>query len=500
MLWNDLLTPLAHRLAAFGGALVAGCAALPPSPGSLAVARRDAIDDFSLEARFSRHEDQNYSGRLSWRHSGGDVDELLLASPFGQGIAQLISDPRGARLTLSDGQVYTAEDGAALTRQVLGYPLPVAQLADCAGAAPRSRPISAGARCACAKTAGTSLTTTTATTRKRRPAGSSRAARRRAPNCGCASTSGLLCRLRCRPPRTLYEFHRQLVGLAQRLSGAGWVLNLFLHVVGRRADGYHLLQTLFRLVDYGDSLRFSPRADGEIRPATPLPGVAPESDLTVRAARLCKPRPAAARALKLPSTSACRWAAASAAAALDAANVLLALNHSWQLGVPRARLQQIGLTLGADVPVFVGGRNAFAEGVGEALLPDLPPAWYVVLEPPAAVPTAAIFGAPELKRDTLPMTAADWAPGVGGNDLQAVAVVRFPAVAEHLRWLAGYGDARMSGIGRLLLPSSARRRRAVLDDPGDDGRLDRRRAGASSAVGARRVAAVAGHERESYCC
>ena len=131
MLWNDLLTPfwrIAWRLLA--GLLVAGCAALPPSPGSLAVARRDAIDDFSLEARFSlRHEDQNYSGRLSWRHSGGD-DELLLASPFGQGIAQLTSDPRGARLTMSDGQVYAAEDGAALTRQVLGYPLPVAQLAD----------------------------------------------------------------------------------------------------------------------------------------------------------------------------------------------------------------------------------------------------------------------------------------------------------------------------------------------------------------------------------
>ena len=149
MPWNDLLTPfwrIAWRLLAV--LLVAGCAALPPSPGSLAVARRDAIDDFSLEARFSlRHEDQNYSGRLSWRHSGGD-DELLLASPFGQGIAQLISDPRGARLTMSDGQVYTAEDGAALTRQVLGYPLPVAQLADWVrgrGAAietdPRGRPL-----------------------------------------------------------------------------------------------------------------------------------------------------------------------------------------------------------------------------------------------------------------------------------------------------------------------------------------------------------------------
>ena len=131
MPWNDLLTPLwriVWRLLAVLS--LAGCAALPQSPGNHAVARRDAIDDFSLEARFSlRHEDQNYSGRLSWRHVGGD-DELLLASPFGQGLAQLTSNRRGAQLTMSDGQVYTAEDGTALTRQVLGYPLPVAQLAD----------------------------------------------------------------------------------------------------------------------------------------------------------------------------------------------------------------------------------------------------------------------------------------------------------------------------------------------------------------------------------
>ena len=135
----------------------------------------------------------------------------------------------------------------------------------------------------------------------------------------------------------------------------------------------------------------------------------------------------------------------------DAATVLLALNHLWRLGLPRARLQQIGLTLGADVPVFVGGRNAFAEGVGEALQPlDLIPAWYVVLEPPVAVPTAAIFGAPELKRDTAPMAVADWAPGVGINDLQAVAVARFPEVAEHLRWLAARAPARMSGSGACV--------------------------------------------------
>ena len=228
-------------------------------------------------------------------------------------------------------------------------------------------------------------------------------------------------------------------------------LNLFLHVVGRRADGYHLLQTAFRLVDHGDSLRFSPRADGEIRLATPLAGVPPESDLTVRAARLLQAETGCRQGVEIAVDKRLPMGGGLGGGSSDAATVLLALNHLWRLGLPRAQLQQIGLTLGADVPVFVGGRNAFAEGVGEALQPlDLMPAWYVVLEPPVAVPTAAIFGAPELKRDTAPMAVADWAPGVGINDLQAVAVARFPPVADHLRWLAGYGDARMSGSGACV--------------------------------------------------
>ena len=228
-------------------------------------------------------------------------------------------------------------------------------------------------------------------------------------------------------------------------------LNLFLHVVGRRADGYHLLQTAFRLVDHGDSLRVSPRADGEVRLATPLPGVLPESDLTVRAARLLQAETGCRQGVEIAVDKRLPMGGGLGGGSSDAATVLLALNHLWRLGLPRARLQQIGLTLGADVPVFVGGRNAFAEGVGEALQPiDLIPAWYVVLEPPVAVPTAAIFGAPELKRDTAPMAVTDWAPGVGINDLQAVAVARFPAVAEHLRWLAAHGDARMSGSGACV--------------------------------------------------
>ena len=228
-------------------------------------------------------------------------------------------------------------------------------------------------------------------------------------------------------------------------------LNLFLHVVGRRADGYHLLQTLFRFVDHGDRLSLAPRADGRIVLATPLPGVPPESDLTVRAARLLQAETGCRQGVEIRLEKLLPLGGGLGGGSSDAATVLLALNHLWQLGLPRQRLQEIGLTLGADVPVFVFGRNAFAEGVGEALQPvDLPPVWYVVLEPPVQVPTAAIFGAPELKRDSPPMHAADWRPGIGGNDLEAVAVARFPAVAEHLRWLSAFGEARMSGSGACV--------------------------------------------------
>ena len=235
-------------------------------------------------------------------------------------------------------------------------------------------------------------------------------------------------------------------------------LNLFLHVVGRRDDGYHLLQTVFRLLDRGDALRFAPRADGEVRLTAPLPGVTPESDLTVRAARLLQRETGCRQGVEIAVDKRLPMGGGLGGGSSDAATVLLALNHLWRLGLPRQRLQEIGLTLGADVPVFVGGRNAVAEGVGEALQPlDLPPACYVVLEPPVAVPTAAIFGAPELKRDTVAMRAADWAPGVGGNDLQAVAVARFPAVAEHLRWLGAHGPARMSGSGACVFAEFASR-------------------------------------------
>ena len=235
-------------------------------------------------------------------------------------------------------------------------------------------------------------------------------------------------------------------------------LNLFLHVVGRRADGYHLLQTLFRFIDYGDSLHFSPRDDGAVLLTNPLSGVPPESDLTVRAARRLQAETGCRKGVEISIEKRLPMGGGLGGGSSDAATVLLALNHLWQLGLPRQRLQDIGLALGADVPVFIFGHNAFAEGVGEALQPvDLPPAWYVVLEPPVQVPTAAIFGVPELKRDTATMRAADWKPGVGGNDLEPVAASRFPVVAEYLRWLTAFGEARMTGSGACVFAEFERK-------------------------------------------
>ena len=248
-------------------------------------------------------------------------------------------------------------------------------------------------------------------------------------------------------------------------------LNLFLHVVGCRADGYHLLQTLFRFVDYGDTLHFAPREDGQVRLLNPLPGVPEESDLTVRAARLLQQAANCTRGADIRLEKRLPMGGGLGGGSSDAATVLLALNHLWQLGLSRERLQALGLTLGADVPVFVFGRTAFAEGVGEALQAvPAAPAWYLVLQPPVAVPTVDIFRAPELKRDTPAMAAADWRPGLGGNDLEPVACARFPEVARHLAWLRRFGRARMSGSGACVFaefPDQAGAEAALAQLPPD---------------------------------
>ena len=234
----------------------------------------------------------------------------------------------------------------------------------------------------------------------------------------------------------------------QRLWPAPAKLNLFLHVVGRRPDGYHLLQTVFRFVDYSDELRFSPRPDHRVVLATPVAGVDPESDLTVRAARALARAIGSDRGVTIELTKRIPMGGGLGGGSSDAATTLLALNRLWGCGLPAAELQAIGLTLGADVPVFIHGRSCFAEGVGERFADvQLPPAWYLLVVPPVSVPTAAVFADPGLRRDTPRLDASRWQPGSGDNDLEPVTRRLFPAVREALDLLGRYGRARMSGSG-----------------------------------------------------
>jgi len=262
------------------------------------------------------------------------------------------------------------------------------------------------------------------------------------------------------------------------MNAAAWPapakINLFLHIVGRRADGYHLLQTVFQFLDYGDELRFTLRDDGAIRRATPLPGVAEHQDLTVRAAMLLKQFGGITQGVDIAVEKRLPLGAGLGGGSSDAATTLLALNRLWGLGLGRQALQDLGLRLGADVPVFVFGQSAFAEGVGEKLQPvALPPAWYVVLVPPVSVPTAEIFAHPELTRDTDPIKIADFSAGSGHNDLEPMVCRLYPQVAECLAWLKAYGDARMSGSGACVFAgfsSEADARRVfALKPPAMDG-------------------------------
>ena len=236
-------------------------------------------------------------------------------------------------------------------------------------------------------------------------------------------------------------------------------LNLFLHVVGRRADGYHLLQTAFRLLDWGDRLDFRVRDDGRIGRTNELAGVLPEHDLVVRAARLLQQHTGTALGADITVRKVLPMGGGLGGGSSDAATTLIALNRLWQTGCSRAELQALGLQLGADVPVFVFGRDAFAEGVGEALQPlPLAPAWYVVVYPGIGVPTGEIFCAQDLTRNTPPIKMADFAASTLHNDLQPVACRLYPEVQSAIDWLAQFAPALMTGSGACVfaqVPSGA---------------------------------------------
>ena len=247
-------------------------------------------------------------------------------------------------------------------------------------------------------------------------------------------------------------------------------LNLFLHVVGRRADGFHLLQTVFRFLDHGDSLEIAPRAKGDIRLLAPLPGVPVERDLCWRAADLLRRHAGCRLGADIRLRKRLPMGGGLGGGSSDAASVLLALNRLWKLDLSRDELRALALRLGADVPVFVFGRSAFAEGVGEILAPWTPaPASYVVLTPPAHVPTPAIFAHPGLTRDTPSITISALFDGYGHNDLEPVAGALHPRVAEYLAWLKTRGDARMTGSGACVFAAFADRaaaERVFAERPG----------------------------------
>lgn len=227
-------------------------------------------------------------------------------------------------------------------------------------------------------------------------------------------------------------------------------LNLFLRITGRRADGYHELQTVFRLLDWGDRLRLRVRDDGHIvRHGASVAGVAEADDLAVRAAKMLKEHANCALGADIVVEKHIPAGGGFGGGSSDAATVLCALNQLWGLDLDDDALAALGLRLGADVPVFVRGRSAWAEGVGERLQPvALPPAWYVLADPGVHVPTAALFAAPDLTRNAAPAKIADFVAGsVLDNAFEPVLRRREPAVEAVFEALARIGRPRLTGTG-----------------------------------------------------
>ena len=233
-------------------------------------------------------------------------------------------------------------------------------------------------------------------------------------------------------------------------------LNLFLHVTGRRGDGYHDLQTLFQLIDLADEIQIQVRRDGVIeRPVGPE-GVPAEADLVVRAARALQAASGTSQGATLSVTKHIPMGGGLGGGSSDAATVLVGLNRLWNCGLNEDELAAIGVNLGADVPVFVRGRSAWAEGRGERLTPmDLPQRWFVLVHPGVHVPTAGLFQAPELTRNSPPITIGGFFQSGGRNDFEPVVRARYPEVAHALDWLGHFAPARLTGTGSCIFAPCA---------------------------------------------
>ena len=249
-------------------------------------------------------------------------------------------------------------------------------------------------------------------------------------------------------------------------------LNLFLYITGQRTDGYHSLQTLFQFLDYGDTIDIALRGDGEIRLLTPVEGVAYEDNLIVRAAHLLMK--VASESNRLPKGSGADisidkrlpMGGGLGGGSSNAATVLVALNHLWQCGLSIDELAALGLTLGADVPVFVRGHVAFAEGVGEILTPVEPEEkWYLVAHPGVSIPTPVIFNDPDLPRNTPKRSIKTLLKCEFGNDCEVIARKRFREVDAALSWLLEYAPSRLTGTGACVFAEfdTESRARQVLE-------------------------------------
>jgi 4-diphosphocytidyl-2-C-methyl-D-erythritol kinase len=237
-------------------------------------------------------------------------------------------------------------------------------------------------------------------------------------------------------------------------------LNLFLHVTGRRPDGYHELQTLFQLLDLCDTIEIRVSEDGRIeRPAGPA-GVDPDSDLSVRAAKALQAATGCRAGASLRISKRIPLGGGLGGGSSDAATTLVALNHLWRCGLSIDELAGLGLPLGADVPVFIRGSSAWAEGVGERLVPvELPERWYVVIHPGVAVPTRDVFQSPELTRNSPVITIRAFFEPQGSsgsrNDCEPVVCARYPEVADALSWLGNFAPARLTGTGSCIFAAFA---------------------------------------------
>jgi 4-diphosphocytidyl-2-C-methyl-D-erythritol kinase len=228
-------------------------------------------------------------------------------------------------------------------------------------------------------------------------------------------------------------------------------LNLMLRILGRRSDGYHRLQTVFRLLDYGDRLRFRVREDGRVNRVSELSGVPESEDLAVRAAHLLRQYSRSRLGADISIDKQLPMGGGLGGGSSDAATTLVALNRLWHCGLGEGELARLGLSLGADVPVFVRGLSAWGEGVGEDLQPlELPEACYLIVLPPCHVSTGGIFTDPDLTRNSPPIKIRDFLAGSVENDCLPVVCRRYPKVAEAVEWLGQYAEARLTGTGAAI--------------------------------------------------